>query len=722
MKRTLLLVIVVLFCMLYSPANLTTAAEEAEAGGSVFSEFSSSLDEIRQILKIPGMSAAVVRDQELVWARGFGYADLENQVEAGPDTPYGLASVTKPVAATLIMQLVQERVIDLDAPISNYGVQLEADGVVTVRHLLTHTSEGVPGTVHNYNGDRYGHLGGVIEGATGKTFARLLGERFLLPLGMTNTALNPFSIWGGSSRHGFEDFSRSFGWGEPFRHYPDVYQRLSHPYQFDPDYNIIPGMYHLYHNPAAGMVSSVTDLAKFDIALDQGTLLGDEALAEMFTPAYGTYEGREDLMYGLGWYTQDYEGLRLIWHTGRWPPSTSALYLKVPEENLTFIILANTDNLTTPFYSIGNGDITTSTLALSFLRHFVFPRQYGYSPPSIDWGASLDELVHQLSAVEDEASRVFLERELWSFRQTFASAGGEVQVNRLEQVNRLVYRKSEFRGDPMYTATSGDFPVIPPVVRAATFVWLSRVTVVWLGLVILSIGYVIMQNIRKKGSSPVQLGLWVLAAVFMGPVALLVRTFTSRKAGLQPAARWRQALGAAAFCTSGYAAAWVVAIVLMYNIAGEPHPLVLLGVTYLIPFAVGLLFIRGPFLRRYGLERYSKALSRGVVAEVLTLNLGYAFFFPLTMLMDSRVLSIVPHPTSPYFWPMMGLITSVGLVALFPLHYWMGRRGYVIWPVGDIAEGPVEISLPTLRNSWGMVVITLGIVVGALGMTVSQLG
>jgi CubicO group peptidase (beta-lactamase class C family) len=59
------------------------------------------------MLKNSGMSAAVVQDQELIWASGFGYVDVENQIAAGPDTPYGLASVTKPVAAVLIMQLVE---------------------------------------------------------------------------------------------------------------------------------------------------------------------------------------------------------------------------------------------------------------------------------------------------------------------------------------------------------------------------------------------------------------------------------------------------------------------------------------------------------------------------------------------------------------------------------------------------------------------------------------
>jgi len=65
----------------------------------VLVQFEQELEFLRQALKIPGMSAAIVQNQELVWTKGFGYADIENKVEATPDTPYLLASVTKPIAS-----------------------------------------------------------------------------------------------------------------------------------------------------------------------------------------------------------------------------------------------------------------------------------------------------------------------------------------------------------------------------------------------------------------------------------------------------------------------------------------------------------------------------------------------------------------------------------------------------------------------------------------------
>jgi CubicO group peptidase (beta-lactamase class C family) len=404
----------------------------SKAAGSVsvdWDQFEVELDQIRQTLKIPGFSAAVVRDQELVWAQGFGYADLENGVEATPDTPYRLASVTKPVAATLIMQLVEEGMLSLDDPVSQYGVELESEGVVTVWHLLTHTSEGVPGTRHNYDGNRYSRLGAVIEAASGLPFAELLSERILEPLGMTNTAPNYATCELHGRRTATETDEREGNWLR-------VNREQAKPYQLDPGYEVVPGARPSGTSPAAGLISSVVDLAKFDVALDQGLLLSKEAKAQMFKPLVSTHGSRDDLAYGLGWYSQQYKGTRLLWHSGRQPPSVSALYLKAPEQNATIIILANTAHLTTPF-PLGQGDVLYSTLAHTFYKHLVFPQQFGRAVPVVDWESA--DLVEQLEQVRDDNLREVLARELWSRRQMYASVGQVAVASRLYQAYRQAY-------------------------------------------------------------------------------------------------------------------------------------------------------------------------------------------------------------------------------------------------------------------------------------------
>jgi len=243
-----------------APAAPTTTPQRGDA--ATWDKFETKLEYLRQQMKIPGMSAAIVMDQKLVWAKGFGYADLENHIEATPDTPYHLASVTKTLAATLIMQLVQEGVISLDDPVSKYGVELTSQGTILVRHLLMHASTGVPGTTYIYDGDRYGFLAQIAERATGKPFRALMQERILSPLGMTNTWMDKTC---GQDIHTVQ---------------------VAKPYQLDPSYNVIEGIYVVRgFDAAAGLISTVKDLAKFDIALDQNVLLHKEAKEKMLASA-----------------------------------------------------------------------------------------------------------------------------------------------------------------------------------------------------------------------------------------------------------------------------------------------------------------------------------------------------------------------------------------------------------------------------------------------------
>ena len=88
------------------------------------------------------------------------------------------------------MQLVQEGKIKLDDPVSKYGITLESEGVIRVKHLLSHTSEGNPGARYSYNGNRFAELDRVIERATGKSFGELLIANILDPLDMSETAPN----------------------------------------------------------------------------------------------------------------------------------------------------------------------------------------------------------------------------------------------------------------------------------------------------------------------------------------------------------------------------------------------------------------------------------------------------------------------------------------------------------------------------------------------------
>jgi CubicO group peptidase (beta-lactamase class C family) len=383
--------------------------------------FEGEVEAVRQELKIPGLSAVVVKDGQVVWARGFGYADIEKGILATPDTAYHLASVTKPFAALVIMQLVQDGKLGLDDPVSRYGVSLPEGDKVTVRHLLSHTSAGTPGARYEYDGNRYGMLSQVIQSATGRSFQEWLFERILQPLGMDNTVPSAAGCT-----------------GLPFAPACErVYKTIALPYQLDENLSFVPGYYQTNFSAAAGLISTVTDLAKLDAALDANTLVTAVTKEQMFMPTVS--DSGQDLPYGLGWFTQQYRGDRLIWHYGYWPPSISSLFFKIPEEGLTLIVLANTDGLSRPF-QLGDGNIMTSLVALTFYKDLVLAPRYGRPFPAIDWSADNSTVFGLINQVQDEAVRELLTKEFYS-RRMVASSLAQVQ----EQAREFAEKRAKGR-------------------------------------------------------------------------------------------------------------------------------------------------------------------------------------------------------------------------------------------------------------------------------------
>jgi CubicO group peptidase (beta-lactamase class C family) len=120
-------------------------------------------------------------------------------------------------------------------------------------------------------------------------------------------------------------------------------------------------------NATEGLVTTVRDLARFDAALDaiDAPLLLPETLAAAWAPAAGR-NGLPSPM-GLGWFVQVYRGERVVWTFGNVANAYSALVLKLPAKNTTFILLANSDGLSAPF-QLPAGDVTKSLFATLFLK------------------------------------------------------------------------------------------------------------------------------------------------------------------------------------------------------------------------------------------------------------------------------------------------------------------------------------------------------------------
>jgi CubicO group peptidase (beta-lactamase class C family) len=520
--------------------------------------FETLLDNLREELKIPAISAAIVKDQETAWAKGFGYADLENQMKATEHTPYHLASLTKTFASTIIMQLVKDSKIDLNDPITRYGIELESEGIIRVKHLLTHTSEGVPGQQYSYSGSRFGFLTQIVEKASGRPFTELLIENILEPLEMSETAPNVavmeqtkplpvateveqeviaaakdlLSAYGRgdadtimqylppentnfdsngnllgrftderSLRMAFAagyriDFDvrrlsakvygeaaitigyilgrimepggakREVRWrssmfwikregkwyvihshesllkatlisisDENRQRFQEVHRKLAKPYALDESHNITTSEYPPNFGVSAGLIASVMDMAKYDIAIDRNVFLDKETQDYVFTPTVST-EG-ETLPYGLGWFVQDYKGTKLVWHYGYWV-GNSSLILKVPKHNMSFIVFANTDNLSRPFH-LGDGDVMNSIMALAFLKAFVFPKEYQEALPEINWKAGESELKDQLKHIEEKDYKEIYVKELVANARMLSSVGEKEAADRLYRVHRQLF-------------------------------------------------------------------------------------------------------------------------------------------------------------------------------------------------------------------------------------------------------------------------------------------
>jgi len=699
----------------------------ALAGEAALIQFEQELEHLRQTLKIPGMSAAVVQDQQVLWAKGFGFADRENQVEADPDTPYHLASVTKPIAATQLMQLVEDGRLSLDDPVAKFGVDVESQGEVLVRHLLTHTSSGSPGKKHIYDGNRYALLGAVIEGVSGESISKQLSENILQPTEMNSTAPNPIPWWGDNMKVGWEAFKSLTGIGKAYGSFPNVYAGLAKPYQFDQDFNIIDGSYEIYFSPAAGLLASVIDLAKFDIALDQNVLLSPEIKETMFEPAVSTYRNSTDLKYGLGWYTQCYNSTRMIWHAGRWPPSVSALYVKFPDEDLTFIILANTDNLSTPFRCLGNGDVLCSTLALNFYKTFVFPGIYGVVVPSIDWDAGRENLVQQLEGIEDENVREVLERELWSHRQVYASVGRGDMVTHLDNVQRQVFGASKLSRIPYINSINKITPdPVPPAMGVWDYLSIFLTAMAWLMLTAVSFLILVFDRVRKRGSSAWNNAAWFLVVLVLGVPGLAAyflstRSLVSVSANSQLPKPWRIAIGMTAVRVAFYAL-WIAAVIMfLVYFLPDTNPGILLGLTYVVPLVVSVFTFSGIIVHSKTGEGYWSSVRKSIVSEFVSMSLVFVGVFPVVFFLLNVLFPGNLAISNPLYWFGISIAGLAGAIVLYPFNLWMAHRRYGNWTiylsVFPDASGKEFLS-PGIRNAWGALLVSVGLLVGSLGLLI----
>jgi CubicO group peptidase (beta-lactamase class C family) len=319
--------------------------------------FGRYLEALRRQTGIPGLSAAIVQNGRVAWEAGFGMQDVERGVPATPDTPYSIASLTKTFTSVLLLQCVERGTLDLDEPIRAYTTQIPEPGA-TVRHVLTHTSEGVPGQRFKYDGDRYAALTPVVEACWRAPFRVVLAREILTRLAMS------YSVPGHDLEQADAATAALFDISSLLR-YQRVLSGIAHPYTGDSHGRAALSAFPPRGiNASAGLISTVRDLASYDRALTDHILLRRETQELAWTPAITT--AGQSIPYGLGWFTERIGGERAVWHYGLWGQAYSSLILKLPERGLTLILLANSDGLSARF-PLAAGEVRVSPFAEAFL-------------------------------------------------------------------------------------------------------------------------------------------------------------------------------------------------------------------------------------------------------------------------------------------------------------------------------------------------------------------
>lgn len=304
--------------------------------------------------RVPSLAVSVIQDGRIVWAEGFGSAQLDTETLATADTPYILASVSKPITATGLMVLVDRGKISLDQPVNEYlpGSKLHTyvgdANSVTIRRLANHTSgmpthwnffytpntppsmdESIarfaftawtPGTRTNYSNLAFGILNYVTEVVSEKPWGTFMESEVFDPAGMMHTAYGIRPGLEGIAAHSYSQDS-SGRW-----------LRVT-PYEFD-------------HPGASAIWSSANDLARFLLLhMNHGEIDGTRILST--SAAEEMQRVHPDALaagaqYGVSWAIGTRKGVKQIAHDGGMPGVRTEV-AAYPELNAGYVVLTNGD-------------------------------------------------------------------------------------------------------------------------------------------------------------------------------------------------------------------------------------------------------------------------------------------------------------------------------------------------------------------------------------------
>lgn len=315
------------------------------------------IEEQMNTAQVPGLALAIVQNQEILYARGFGVTSVEDGgLPVTPQTLFPIGSTTKALTGTVVMRLVESGSLDLDRPITAYvpWVTFGAEGAaerVTLRMLMSHTSGlpigfedfdqldpggleayvreeipkypliAPPGKLGVYSSAGINLAGYIAEVVSGKCFAELMQESVFDPLEMKRTTFDP----------------------RVAMTYP-----LAQSHVLNED-GALTVRHRFAHNaarcPSAFAISTITDQAHFAIMqMNQGRfrdrrILSPESVAEMQT-IQADLRTVTDAGYGLTFFIDSYKGIRQVDHPGS-IADFGSLFVMAPDEGVAVVMLFN---------------------------------------------------------------------------------------------------------------------------------------------------------------------------------------------------------------------------------------------------------------------------------------------------------------------------------------------------------------------------------------------
>ena len=301
---------------------------------------------------VAGMSVAVAEGENLIFSKGYGYANVEHKVKATPETVYRIASITKQFTAAIILKLVEEGKMEIGDTLGKYFPEYPPHGAgINIGQLLNQTSgigrekyeseeekieagrkafyelseeeilemfanaplEFTPGDQFEYRNQNYILLGMIIEKVSGMPYEQYLEEEFLKPLGLEQTG---YCDEGRIIRNRAQGYVSANG-------------------------EISNASYINMKNPGAagGLCSTVLDLVRWNHLLYSGKLINQKSLEQM--TASGVIENGRPTGYGFGVKLGNLGEHKKIFHGGSIQGFNGVLEF-YPEEGLSIAVLTNT--------------------------------------------------------------------------------------------------------------------------------------------------------------------------------------------------------------------------------------------------------------------------------------------------------------------------------------------------------------------------------------------